>query len=52
MNLSVIKSKRVCKNNDVFLIHIGYKWYDLGFQIHEWGLRFMFIWWHVCIHFK
>lgn len=48
----IIKSKRVEKHNDLFLLHIGYKHYDLGIQVHGWGLRFMFIWWHVIIHFK
>ena len=51
-NIGIVKSKYVNKYNDKFIFHIGFKHYDLGFQIHEWGIRFMFIWWHVCIHFK
>jgi len=39
----VIKSKRVEKHNDLFLLHIGYKHYNLGIQVHRWGIRFMFI---------
>jgi hypothetical protein len=50
MELSIIKSKIVCKDNDVFLIHVGFKNYDLGFQVQSWGLRIMLIWWHLCIH--
>jgi hypothetical protein len=48
----VIKSKKVEKHNDVFILHLGYKHYDLGIQVHSWGVRFMFIWWHVCFHLK
>jgi hypothetical protein len=47
-----IKSKHVIKNNDIFIIHIGYKHYDLGLQVHSWGLRIMLIWWHYCIKIK
>lgn len=50
--MNIIKSKRVEKYNDLFLLHIGYKHYDLGIQVHGWGIRFMFIWWHVIFHFK
>lgn len=52
MSVAIIKSWKVEKHNDVFIIHIGYKHYDLGFQIHTWGIRLMLIWWHVCIHFE
>jgi hypothetical protein len=51
MEIKIIKSEYVNKHNDVFLLHMGYKHYDLGFQVHSWGLRFMFIWWHLCIRF-
>jgi hypothetical protein len=47
-----VKSKNVTKDNDVFIIHIGYKHYDLGIQIHTWGVRVMLIWWHYCLHLK
>jgi hypothetical protein len=50
MKAEVIKSIHVCKSNDIFLLHIGFKHYDLGFQVHEWGLRLMLIWWHVCFY--
>ena len=52
MEAKFIKSITVCKNNGKFIIHIGYKHYDLGLQIHDWGIRIMLIWWHLCIHFK
>jgi len=52
MKLIIIKSEVVCNNNELFVIHIGYKDYDLGFQIHDWGIRIMAIWWHLCIRFK
>ena len=51
MTIRFIESKKVQKDNDIFLLHLGYKHYDLGFQIHSWGLRFMFIWWHLCVSF-
>jgi hypothetical protein len=50
MGINLIKSKSVCKDNDVFLLHVGIKHYDLGLQVHSWGLRIMLIWWHLCIH--
>jgi len=50
MEAVIIKSEKVCKNNDKFILHIGISHYDLGFQVHEWGLRIMLIWWHICIH--
>jgi hypothetical protein len=50
MSGAFIKSSRVCKDNGLFILHIGYKHYDLGFQVHDWGLRIMLIWWHYCIH--
>ena len=51
MDIKIIKSRNVAKSNEVFILHIGIGCYDLGIQIHKWGLRFMLIWWHVCIHF-
>ena len=51
-SIGIVKSKYVEKHNDIFLLHWGDKHYDLGIQIHSWGIRFMFIWWHVCLHFK
>ena len=52
MNVAIIKSRYVEKHNEIFIFHVGFKHYDLGVQIHNWGIRFMFIWWHVCIHLK
>jgi hypothetical protein len=52
MKIFFIKSVNVFKDNDIFLAHIGYKNYDLGIQIHKWGIRFMLIWWHCCITFE
>ena len=52
MKCFILKSWRVGKNNDLFILHVGYKQYDLGIQIHGWGVRLMLIWWHICIHFK
>ena len=50
--LKFIKSEMVLKNNDIFLVHIGSKGYDLGFQVHSWGLRIMLIWYHICLYKK
>jgi hypothetical protein len=40
MSVAIIKSKKVEKHNDVFILHVGFKHYDLGVQIHSWGVRF------------
>ena len=52
MSATFIKSKSVCKNNDVFILHVGFSHYDVGVQIHKWGIRVMLIWWHTCIHWN
>jgi len=52
MDAHLIKSVTVCKNNGIFIIHIGISHYDLGIQVHNWGIRIMLIWWHLCIHVK
>ena len=50
MDLAIIKSQKVYKYNDIFILHIGFKNYDLGIQLHNWGIRIMLIFWHICIH--
>lgn len=50
MKTAIIKKDYVNRNNEVFIIHLGYKQYDLGIQVHNWGIRIMLIWWHLCIH--
>jgi hypothetical protein len=50
--MGFVKSKNVANMNEILVLHIGYKHYDLGIQIHKWGIRFMLIWWHYCIHIK
>ena len=50
MGFAIIKSKNVTKDNDIFLLHLGFKHYDFGIQIHKWGIRIMLVWWHLCIH--
>lgn len=50
MKISTIRAKSVCRDNGEFIIHAGVGIYDIGFQIHGWGLRVMLIYWHVCIH--
>lgn len=52
MIVNILKSKTVCNNNSIFVAHIGYKHYDFGLQVHEWGIRFMLVWWHICINIK
>jgi len=52
MDIAVIRSKYVEKNNGLFITHIGGKGFDFGLQIHSWGIRIMLIWWHICIHIK
>ena len=51
MTAHILKSKTVCSNSELFLLMIGIKHFNFGIQIHKWGIRFMFIWWHLCIHF-
>ena len=41
--MAIIKSVSVCKNNGIFIAHIGIGAYDLGLQIHDWGIRIMLI---------
>jgi hypothetical protein len=48
----ILKSKSVIHNSEKFLLMVGHKHYNLGFQIQDFGIRFMFIWWHICINFK
>ena len=50
MTFSKIKSKHVCKDNELFIVHIGFGRYDIGVQVHKWGIRIMLIWWHIFIH--
>jgi len=52
MSLSVTGSKYICGFDEHFAIDIGYKNYRLGFKIHDWGFRFMLLWWHICWHRK
>ncbi len=52
MRVAIVKSRNVCKNNDVFILHVGFGYYDLGVQIHSYGFRLMFVWWHICINWK
>ena len=52
MNIHILRSYQVGKDNSKFIFHIGFKWYDLGFQVHKWGLRIMLVWWHICIYFN
>ncbi len=47
---SKIKARYVCRDNGWFLLNIGVGSYQLGIQLHPWGLRIMLIWWHVFVH--
>lgn len=40
----------VCNNNTKFIMGIGAGYYYLGIEVHDWGLRIMLIWWHICVH--
>ncbi len=51
MKIHTLKSETVCHNSERFLIMVGVGHYNLGFQFQNWGIRFMLIWWHICIHF-
>ena len=48
----ILKSKSVSHDSEKFLLMIGHKQYNLGFQIQHSFVRVMFIWWHICINFK
>lgn len=50
MRAIIIKSKIVVRKDEIFTIHLGYKHYDLGIQVHSWGVRIMLIWWHICLN--
>ncbi len=50
MKIATIKSRTVCKDNGLFIVHIGFGCYDIGIQVHKWGIRIMLIWWHICTH--
>jgi len=52
MEIVSVKSKIVCHSSEIFLLMAGHKHFNLGLQIHNWGIRFMLIWFHVCIRFK
>lgn len=52
MNISIEKSKNMNNWMEKFSFTLGTKHYNLGVIWYDWGVRFMFIWWHVCIHFK
>jgi hypothetical protein len=51
MDMHILKSRTVCHNSEKFLIMVGHRHWNLGFQIQDWGIRIMLIWWHVCFHF-
>jgi hypothetical protein len=52
MKAHLLSSKIVNNHNGIFVLRIGYKNYDFGFVIEKFGIRFMLIWWHCCIHLK
>lgn len=52
MNINKIRSKDVMKYNEKFILHLGISYFDLGIQIHSWGIRIMLITHHFCIHIK
>jgi hypothetical protein len=51
MKAYLLSSKIVNNHNGKFVFRIGYKNYDFGFVIEDFGIRVMLIWWHWCIHF-
>lgn len=50
MKIDAIQSSKVFTDNEKFVFMVGHKHYNLGFQVKSWGIRFMFIWWHIVIH--
>jgi len=49
MKVHIIKTKDASDGGWVYAsIKIGYSW-QIGFKIHDWGLRLMLGWWHMCI---
>jgi hypothetical protein len=51
IRIGVIKSSYVCSNSEIFLLMIGHKHFNLGFQIQDSNFRIMLIWWHICLHY-
>jgi len=49
MKINIGLSNKICQDSDIFLFCIGSKKYNFGFQIHEYGVRFMLLFWHVLI---
>lgn len=51
MNISTIKSRMVGNGNRRFFVaEIGSDPWHVGICVYDWGVRLMFIFWHVCIH--
>lgn len=48
MRFGVIKHKHVCRWNTNLSVGIDCQSWALGFQTHDWGWRFMLIFWHIC----
>ena len=51
MKIHTLKSTTVYHNSERFLLMIGHRHWNFGIQIQNWGMRFMLLCWHVCIHF-
>lgn len=51
IKISSIKSKHVFHTSETFLLIVGHRHWNFGIQVHDWGIRFILIWWHVCIRF-
>lgn len=41
----------VAKDVDHFIVMIGSGIWNLGIQVHPWGVRVMLVFWHICINF-
>lgn len=51
MSVSILKSKQVAKDVDYFILMVGSGIWNLGIQVHPWGVRVMLVFWHICINF-
>jgi hypothetical protein len=49
--VNVIRSRDVCSSDVRFTAELGIRWHTIGIKVYPWGVRFMLVWWHYCLHF-
>lgn len=40
------------KMDPIFALRLNFAQWYLGFAIEDWGVRLMFVWWHVCVPWR